>query len=35
MIEWSHSGVPPAVVTDVDEKWEDPTGEFDSFGVMY
>lgn len=35
MIEWSHSGVPHAVVTDVDEKWEDPTGEFDSFGVMY
>ena len=35
MIEWCHLGVPPAVVTGVDEEWEDPTGEFDSFGVRY
>ena len=34
-LEWCHEGPPGARVTDIDEKWDDYTGEFSSFEVRY
>ena len=34
-LEWCHEGPPGARVTDIDEKWDDYTGEFNSFEVRY
>ncbi len=35
LISWCHHGPPGARVTDVDVRWEECTGEFDSFSVGY
>lgn len=35
MIQWCRKGEPPAKVTDVQEVWEEPTREFNSFSISY
>ena len=35
MVGWCRIGKPRAKVTDVDEIWEEPCGEFDSFEIIY
>jgi acylphosphatase len=35
MVGWCNRGRPPAKVTDVEEIWEEPRGEFDSFETIY
>lgn len=35
LVMWSHSGPPGALVTDLDVKWQEATGEFVGFVVRY
>lgn len=35
VIEWCHAGPPDAVVDDVEVKFEEYKGEFDSFDIRY
>lgn len=35
MVGWCRIGKPRAKVIDVDEIWEEPCGEFDSFEIIY
>ena len=35
MVGWCRIGRPPAKVTAVEEIWEEPLGEFDSFETIY
>ncbi|MCL7415003.1 MAG: acylphosphatase [ANME-2 cluster archaeon] len=35
MVQWCRTGPPHANVTDVQEVWEEPTGEFGSFRIKY
>jgi len=35
VIKWAHRGPELAVVERVDVEWEEPTGEFDDFSIIY
>lgn len=35
IIKWAHRGPELAVVEKVDVEWEEPTGEFDDFSIIY
>lgn len=35
LLRWLHKGPPAARVSAVEVEWEEPTGEFSSFGVRY
>jgi acylphosphatase len=35
LLDWLQHGPPSATVTDVEEKWEQATGEFAAFNVQY
>jgi acylphosphatase len=35
IIRWAHKGPELAVVERVDVEWEEPTGEFDDFSIIY
>ncbi|MGC8932122.1 MAG: acylphosphatase [Candidatus Methanodesulfokora sp.] len=35
IIKWAHRGPELAVVERVDVEWEEPTGEFDDFSIIY
>lgn len=35
MLEFCHHGPPGARVTDVEVKWEQPSGEFSGFNIRY
>jgi len=35
MIEFCHEGPPAAIVKNVEVKWEDPTGKFDDFDIVF
>lgn len=35
MINFCHQGPPAAIVKNVEVKWEDPTGKFDDFDIVF
>jgi acylphosphatase len=35
MIKFCHEGPPAAIVKNVEVKWEDPTGKFDDFDIVF
>ncbi len=35
MIKFCHEGPPAAIVSNVEVKWEDPTGMFDDFDITF
>lgn len=35
VVEWSRTGPPPALVTEIEVEWEEATDEFTEFSIKY